>query len=210
MASCHPARVLRDAIRKVSRVTTNASFKDWQSELVAPLYRQARAALGHPVRMTVVQMDLMKHIYTLQYTRKEQGQEYRRASHESGQAGQRGDHALAKKRADDAWYHETVRLAATFTIRQLREIGDMASVDPDMPVIDAFVLKNLRLRLPRAGSIEGRLDGIVELHGRIRRIFSDYLDSDMGRRLVARFEETYPRRGLTRVKMLDLILWKAR
>ena len=86
----------------------------------------------------------------------------------------------------------------------------VASVDPDMPVIDSFVLKNLGLRLPRTGPIELRLARIVELHDRIRRIFSDYLDSDMGRHLVARFEESYPDRDVRRVKMLDLILWKAR
>lgn len=30
-----------------------------------------------------------------------------------------------------------------------------------------------------------------ELHERIRKVFSDYLDSDMGRYVVARFEESY-------------------
>jgi hypothetical protein len=77
-------------------------------------------------------------------------------------------------------------------------------------VIDAFVLENLGLRLPRAGPIEMRLARIVERHDLIQRIFSDYLDSDMGRHLVARFEKSYPDRQVTRVKMLDLVLWKAR
>jgi hypothetical protein len=86
----------------------------------------------------------------------------------------------------------------------------VASVDPDMPVIDSVVLKNLSLTLPRPGPIEARLAQIVELHDRIRRIFSDYLDSDMGRHLVARFEDSYPDRRVTRVKMLDLVLWKVR
>jgi hypothetical protein len=86
----------------------------------------------------------------------------------------------------------------------------VASVDPDMPVIDAFVLKNLGLRLPRAGPIEMRLARMVELHDVIRQSFSDYLGSDMGRRLVARFQESYPDRRVTPVKMLDLVLWKAR
>lgn len=85
-----------------------------------------------------------------------------------------------------------------------------ASVDPDKPVIDAFVLKNLGLRLPRTRPVEGKLAQIVELHDRIGRIFSEYLDADIGRHLITRFEESYPNRHLTRVKMLDLILWKAR
>lgn len=85
-----------------------------------------------------------------------------------------------------------------------------ASIDPQKPVIDAFVLKNLGLRLPRTGPVEGRLAQIVELRDRIGRIFSDYLETDMGRYLTTRFEESYPDRRLTRVKKLDLILWKAR
>src|ERR1700694_4780144 len=108
----------REAIRKASRVTTNASFKEWQREFVVPLYRQARAALGNPQRMTIVQMDLMKHIYALQNTRKEQAKEYRTATHESGTAGRLRDREKSKARANDARYHETVRNAATFTIRQ--------------------------------------------------------------------------------------------
>lgn len=86
----------------------------------------------------------------------------------------------------------------------------VASVDPDMPVIDAFVLKNLGLRLPRAGPVVIRSARIVELHDLIRQIFSDYLKRDIGQHLVARFEESYPDHHVTRVKMLDLILWKAR
>jgi hypothetical protein len=103
-----------------------------------------------------------------------------------------------------ALHAATGRLEASFASKLV------ASVDPDMPVIDSVVLKNLGLRLPRPGPIETRLAQIVELHERIRRIFSDYLGSAMGRHLVARFEDSYPNRRVTRVKMLDLVLWKAR
>lgn len=86
----------------------------------------------------------------------------------------------------------------------------VASVDPDLPVIDSFVLRNLGLRLPRAGAIECRLRRVVELYDQIQQLFSEYLDSDVGRRLVMSFEQAYPNRGLTPVKMLDLVLWQAR
>jgi hypothetical protein len=79
-----------------------------------------------------------------------------------------------------------------------------------VPVIDAFVLKNLGLRLPPAGPLVIRLARIVELHDLIGQISSDYLDTDSGRYLVTRFEESYPDRHVTRVKMLDLVLWQAR
>lgn len=79
-----------------------------------------------------------------------------------------------------------------------------------MPVIDTFVLRNLGLRLPPAGPAEVRVVRIAELHCRIKRLFRDYLESDLGHYLVARFEESYPDRPVTRVKMLDLILWRSR
>jgi hypothetical protein len=59
--------------------------------------------------------------------RKEQAKEFRRASHESGEAGRVGDRERSKKLAADARYREMMRTAPTFTIRQLREIGDMLS-----------------------------------------------------------------------------------
>jgi hypothetical protein len=103
-----------------------------------------------------------------------------------------------------ALHNATGRAEASFASKLV------ASVDPEMPVIDAFVLKNLGLRLPRPGPVEIRLARIVDVHDRIRRIFSAYLDSDLGRHLVARFQESYPDRHVTQVKMLDLVLWKAR
>ena len=103
-----------------------------------------------------------------------------------------------------ALHATTGRIEASFSSKLA------ASIDPDKPVIDSVVLKNLGLRLSRVGTIDARLARIVDLHDRIGRIFSDFIDTDMGRYLITRFEEFYPDRHLTRVKMLDLILWQAR
>jgi hypothetical protein len=102
-----------------------------------------------------------------------------------------------------ALHATTERVEASFASKLV------ASVDPDMPVIDSRVLRNLGLRLPPVGAIDLRLARVVELHERIRRIYSDYLDTDLGRHLISRFEESYPELHITRVKMLDLILWRA-
>jgi len=119
---------------------------------------------------------------------------------------------LEQNKAKRQSFAEVLRLLHAATGRAEASFASklVASVDPDMPVIDAFVLKNLGLPLPRPGPIEVRLARIVALHDRIRQIFADYLDSDIGRHLVARFEESYPDRQVTRVKMLDLLLWQAR
>lgn len=85
-----------------------------------------------------------------------------------------------------------------------------ATVDPDKPVIDSFVLKNIGRRLPPPGAAETRLVGIEELYDSIGRVYAEFLGTDTGRYLVARFGESYPERQVTLVKMLDLVLWQTR
>jgi hypothetical protein len=101
--------------------------------------------------------------------------------------------------------HETTgRVEASFASKLA------ASIDPDRPVIDSIVLKHLGLCLPYYGATDARLVQIVEVHVRIGQEFSAYLGTDMGKYLVTRFEECYPNRQLTQVKMLDLTLWQSR
>jgi hypothetical protein len=85
-----------------------------------------------------------------------------------------------------------------------------ATVDPDKPVIDSFVLKNVGLRLPPPGAIDVRLKKVEELHERLGSEYAEFLDAETGRYLVERFEASYPARPVTRVKMLDLVLWQTR
>lgn len=101
-------------------------------------------------------------------------------------------------------HNTTGRVEASFASKLV------ASVNPDLPVIDAFVLRNLGLRLPRAGVIDSRLRRMVDLYDQIQRLFAEYLETAVGRRLIVSFEQAYPGRGLTPVKTLDLVLWQAR
>jgi hypothetical protein len=85
----------------------------------------------------------------------------------------------------------------------------LATVDPDMPVIDSVVLGNLALRLPAYGSAR-REAGIIELHARLAAMFREFLSTKAGRRLVRRFREEYPDADVAETKMLDLVLWQTR
>jgi hypothetical protein len=69
-----------------------------------------------------------------------------------------------------------------------------ATVGPEKPVIDAFVLRNLGLRLPPAGAAEARLTKIAALYHHLARMYDEFLDTDAGRYLVTRFGESYPER----------------
>ena len=84
-----------------------------------------------------------------------------------------------------------------------------ASVDPTLPVIDAFVLKNMGLRLP-APTSRDRLGAIVDTHRRVADGYSRLLASDDGQAVVASFDAAYSESGLTDLKKLDLVLWQIR
>ena len=103
----------------------------------------------------------------------------------------------------DALHSATGRYEASFASKLL------ATIDPDMPVIDSIVLRNLGVRLPAYGS-DGRRSRIVELHGQLLASLNGFLKTDVGRYLVKRFRATYPEADVTEIKMLDFVLWQTR
>lgn len=84
-----------------------------------------------------------------------------------------------------------------------------ASVNPALPVLDAFVLKNVGLRLPSAGRRD-RLDAIVDVHAQVGRWYANALSSPYGKAAVQAFDAVYPDSGVTDLKKLDLVLWQMR
>jgi hypothetical protein len=103
----------------------------------------------------------------------------------------------------DTLYGATGRVEASFASKLV------ATLDPDMPVIDSMVLRNLNLRLPAFGT-EQRSSGVKELHRALVTSFAEFLKTENGRYLVRRFRETYPTANITETKMLDLVLWQTR
>ena len=100
-------------------------------------------------------------------------------------------------------HEKTGRVEASFASKLV------ATIDPLQPVIDSVVLKNVGLRLPPAGTFR-RLERTVELHDKLSTRYLDFLGTDAGQFVVARFDATYPKAGVTDVKKLDLVLWQAR
>jgi len=99
----------------------------------------------------------------------------------------------------------TGRIEASFASKLV------ATLDPSQPVIDSIVLHNLGLALPPVStSKERRIERIASLHQQLRDTFSDLLASPDGRALVDQFSAMYPNAGITKPKMLDLVLWQSR
>lgn len=103
----------------------------------------------------------------------------------------------------DALRQATNRLEASFASKLI------ATINPTLPVIDKFVLKNVGLTLP-AQNVPNRAAAIVRVHAALQDSFSAYLQSADGQYLVSEFNRRYPNAGITEVKMLDLVLWQTR
>lgn len=85
----------------------------------------------------------------------------------------------------------------------------VATLDPSKPVIDAFVLQNVGLRLP-VPALPDRFERICDVYGELISIFSKFLSGESGRYLITAFRRVHPNSKITKVKMLDLVLWKTR
>jgi hypothetical protein len=85
----------------------------------------------------------------------------------------------------------------------------VATIRPDMPVIDSVVLRNLNLTLPRY-NLRDRAARLEHLHETLVSWFSAFLKTETGRYLVRRFREEYPDAKISKVKMVDLVLWRTR
>jgi hypothetical protein len=84
-----------------------------------------------------------------------------------------------------------------------------ASLNPLLPVIDSFVLKNVGLKLPSIGS-KDRARKVCEVYESLRQRYCTFLGSDNGRALVHEFRRYYPTVSITELKMVDLVLWQKR
>lgn len=100
-------------------------------------------------------------------------------------------------------HRATGRVEASFASKLV------ATIDPNQPVIDSVVLRNLGLKLP-AVSASNRFSEIAQLHSQLSEVYARFLETRSGGDLVARFQRAYPGSPVTRTKMLDLVLWQSR
>jgi len=85
----------------------------------------------------------------------------------------------------------------------------VATVHPDKPVIDKFVLENASLKLPYS-SAKDRERKIISVYSDLETKFKDFLKTENGKYLVNQFQVKFPNAKITKIKMVDLILWQTR
>lgn len=101
-------------------------------------------------------------------------------------------------------FEETGRIEASFTSKML------ASLDPDMPIWDSMVLKNLHLKL-KGNSPQIRLSNAVVLYEMICDWYKAFLQTEDAKELIERFDRSFPEyQMISRTKKIDFILWANR
>lgn len=85
----------------------------------------------------------------------------------------------------------------------------VATLDPNQPVIDRFVLENLGMRLPYSYDVQ-RGRKILQVYADLGSRYEALLQSDVGRLICAKVEARYPGTGISDIKRVDLVLWQHR
>lgn len=84
-----------------------------------------------------------------------------------------------------------------------------ATINPELPVIDKFVLQNAGLCLP-AYNAQNRAEKINSIYNSLRKSLDEFLISENGEYLVSAFDSVYKISNISNMKKLDLALWKTR
>jgi len=101
------------------------------------------------------------------------------------------------------FYDVLGRVEASFSSKMV------ATINPNLPVWDEFVLKNLNLKKPSYGA-KDRVNKTIELYKTIVDWYDDFLLTDDAKQMLDLFESKYPNTDITNIKKIDLILWQMR
>ena len=96
-------------------------------------------------------------------------------------------------------YKETGSIHASFSSKLL------ATVNPDMPIWDKFVLQNLGLRTPYYYE-KDRLQKTIQLYQRI----CDWYQTEEAQEKLQLFNTLFPNTNISDTKKIDFILWATR
>ena len=101
-------------------------------------------------------------------------------------------------------YKETGNIEASFSSKMI------ATIDPNMPIWDRYVMQNLCLEL-KGKTKEDQLDCAVGLYDQMVAWYGDFLKTVNGRDCIAEFDKTLPGyTWMSDVKKIDFYLWSIR
>jgi hypothetical protein len=101
------------------------------------------------------------------------------------------------------FYRKLNRIEASFSSKLV------ATINPEMPIWDAYVLKNLHLKTPPQYS-KTRLEDTVILYNEIGKWYSNCVKSKDGKDMMKIFNQSFPNNFISDIKKIDFILWQIR
>jgi hypothetical protein len=103
-----------------------------------------------------------------------------------------------------ALYKRTGNVEASFSSKFI------ATINPKLPIIDRHVLSFLGEKLPSYKNDKDRIAQIVKLYEKMNVEFADFLENtEEGKYLVKKFVSEYPDIKISKMKMLDFVLWQS-
>ena len=101
-------------------------------------------------------------------------------------------------------YEKTGQVEASFSSKLL------STVNPNMPIWDAFVLKNLGIKM-KTGKPLNRMDQAIKRYRDIHETYIRLVKSEWGKSTIAKFNEVLPdARWISDTKKVDFFIWQIR
>ena len=101
-------------------------------------------------------------------------------------------------------YVETGNIEASFSSKMI------ATIAPNKPIWDQYVLQNLGLELKGKNSRE-RVENAILIYDRIETWYRDYLATEEARRNIVEFDRWLPSYSwIPEIKKIDYLLWSRR
>ncbi len=85
----------------------------------------------------------------------------------------------------------------------------VATINPNKPIWDEFVLKNLGIKKPTTYS-KNRIEKTIEIYMGIEGFYANFMKSNECQALLVEFDSHFPNTNLTQTKKVDLLLWQTR
>jgi hypothetical protein len=102
-------------------------------------------------------------------------------------------------------YEKTGQVEPSFSSKMLHILN------PEMPIWDQYVLKNLGFKTSLKGTPVEKIKESVDVYDSITKFYFDYLNSKVGKAFIKEFNLQLPKYShFSNIKKLDAILWKIR
>jgi len=101
-------------------------------------------------------------------------------------------------------YEKTGQVEASFSSKLL------STVNPNMPIWDAYVLKNLGLKM-KLGKPQDKIEQAIRLYQEIHETYMRLVNSAWGKSVIAKFNEVLPNdKWISDTKKIDFFIWQMR